>query len=237
MSAFTPNKQARGLAASIKLNHLAVCSNFGRIRIRKLDDLDIKVDSLKDANEWSEVARYSPSEEHLAVGSHDNTIYVYNAGETYSLLCKFSQHASFITSMDWSEEGDYIRSTDGGHELLFWNLETRERDPSGHTSTVDKLWATNTIKKGEDRDCCKPSGEDGTHINYFNRSPDSTIICTADDFGLVNVFDYPVTSQNAGSRSYAGHSEHVVRVEFSADGTRLFSVGGQDKALIQWKIK
>jgi hypothetical protein len=28
-----------------------------------------------------------------------------------------------------------------------------------------------------------------------------------------------------------------VRIEFSRDGKRLFSLGGQDKTLVQWRIK
>jgi WD40 repeat protein len=60
---------------------------------------------------------------------------------------------------------------------------------------------------------------------------------TGDDFGLVNVYNYPVEHATDASRSFSAHSEHVVRVEFSRDGKRLFSLGGQDKTLVQWRIK
>jgi len=70
-------------------------------------------------------------------------------------------------------------------------------------------------------------------------SPDGTLLVSCDDFGLVNVFNYPVKedAKGAGARSYAGHSEHVVRARFSPDGQYLYTVGGEDKALIQWKRK
>jgi hypothetical protein len=55
---------------------------------------------------------------------------------------------------------------------------------------------------------------------------------TGCEWGLVNVFEYPVSEHGAGSRSYAGHSEYVIRTVFSADGKRLFTVGGEDKAVI-----
>jgi len=45
------------------------------------------------------------------------------------------------------------------------------------------------------------------------------------------VFDYPL-KEKAVSRSYAGHSEFVLHVQFSPDGKRLFTVGGEDKAVI-----
>lgn len=242
MSQFRANKQARALAFSNTHNHVVLCSNFGKTSIRTLDNLDTKVCSLKEAEEWSEVARYSPDESFLAIGSHDNAIYVYEVSEAgaYKLHCKFARHASFITSFDWSLDGSYIRSTDGGHELLYFSMESKQQDPHGPSSTEDKEWATGTIKQNPDRAGCQPSSEDKTHINYVTRSPDGSLLVTADDWGLINVFEYPVpegrVAQNCG-RSYAGHSEHVVRVEFSADGQRMFSVGGQDKALIQWKRK
>ena len=68
-------------------------------------------------------------------------------------------------------------------------------------------------------------------------SPDGVLLLTGDDYGLVNVFNYPVEHTPSISRSYSAHSEHVVRIEFSKDGKRLFSLGGQDKTLIQWRIK
>ena len=40
---------------------------------------------LFDAKEWSEVMRYNPSETLLAVGSHDNNIYIYDVKYDYSL--------------------------------------------------------------------------------------------------------------------------------------------------------
>lgn len=68
-------------------------------------------------------------------------------------------------------------------------------------------------------------------------SPDGVLLLTGDDYGLVNVYNYPVEQVHSTSRSYSAHSEHVVRLEFSKDGKRLFSLGGQDKTLIQWRIK
>ncbi len=90
------------------------------------------------------------------------------------------------------------------------------------------------MKYGEDRHGLQPPGEDKTHINDVNGSGD--IVLTGDDFGLVNVFNFPNPSI-ATSRSYSAHSEHVVRVAISKDSKSVFSIGGEDKALIQWKVK
>ena len=59
-------------------------------------------------------------------------------------------------------------------------------------------------------------------------------MATGDDYGLVNLFRDPVIKGKP--RCYRGHSEHVVRVKFSCgDDARLYSIGGYDQTLMQWK--
>jgi hypothetical protein len=68
-------------------------------------------------------------------------------------------------------------------------------------------------------------------------SQDKKLVATSDDFGLLNVYRYPVASLKHKARSYCGHSEHVVRAIFSPDASKIFTIGGYDKAVIQWKKK
>lgn len=157
--------------------------------------------------------QYSPDGSKLAVGSHDNNIYVYDS-TSYSLLGKCTKHNSFIVSVDWSLDGKFIRSTCGAHELLFFNGETYQQDPNGATNTVQTAWATGHAKFGWLVEGIFPSGTDGTHINGVDISRDGTLICTGDDYGLVNIFRNPCR-QGHIPISLRGHSEHVVRALFS----------------------
>jgi WD40 repeat protein len=176
---------------------------------------------------------YSPDGSKLAVGSHDNKIYVYDAN-SYKLLGKCTKHNSFIVSVDWSLDGSYLRSVCGAHELLFFTSEDCNQDPSGATNTAAIEWKTHHAKYGWLVDNIFPSGTDGTHINGVDFSKDKTLIATGDDYGLVNVFRNPARG-GAKPISLRGHSEHVVRVLFHKNDTYLFSVGGYDQTLMQWK--
>jgi WD40 repeat protein len=69
-------------------------------------------------------------------------------------------------------------------------------------------------------------------VNGVDLNRDKTLVATGDDYGLVNIFNYPVVDNQHKARSYAGHSEHVVRALFSDDGQRLYSIGGNDQTLI-----
>jgi len=68
-----------------------------------------------------------------------------------------------------------------------------------------------------------------------DKSPNGTLIATGDDYGLVKIYRYPCLEGNRG-KSYGGHSSHVPRVSFNSNGEYLLTVGGNDKALLQWKI-
>lgn len=109
--------QSRAVAWSSRLGHLAVANNVGTVTIREVDwnavdqgipgSLDnVKKTLFKDLKkaEWIECMAYSPCDNYLAIGSHDNTIYLLDTKSynTKSKTCKLTGHSSFITALDWS---------------------------------------------------------------------------------------------------------------------------------------
>lgn len=115
------------------------------------------------------------------------------------------------------------------------NVATGEYDPHGSETAKDKDWATNTMKLGNDKDGINPAGEDKTHVNGVARSKDMTTLFSVDDFGLINAFNWPAPTVK-DARSYCAHSEHVTRCMLSPDQSHIFTTGGEDKTLIQWKV-
>jgi WD40 repeat protein len=237
LSEFPPNKQGRAVAYCRQNGHLAVSNNMGKVSIRDSKNFDKKIKTLKDQLEWSEVMKYSPDGVYLAVGSHDNNIYIYDVAKNYALYYKCNKHNSFVTSIDWSLDSTYIRTVCGAYEKLYFNISDKAFDNYGLTNTKDYKWASYSAKIGWDVEGIYPSGEDGSHINGVDVSKDMKLVATADDFGLLNIYRYPVVSLKHKARSYAGHSEHVVRSIFTPDASRIFTIGGYDKAVIQWKRK
>lgn len=228
-----PDSQcSRAIAVSEEWGVMAL--NDGSVSVRRSSDINTEVHLLKDASEWSECAAFSPDGKFCAIGSHDNNIYLYDT-ESWSLCHTLKAHNSYIMAMDWSADGSYIRSNCGAYELLFFSAaEGWAQDKSGRSNTTGTSWHSATVKFSWSTEGIYPKGTDGTHVNGANASKDGTLLATGDDYGLVNVFRYPV--RNGGKpRSYRGHSEHVVRVEFADDDKYLFSVGGYDQTLMQWK--
>ena len=90
MSSQPAECQSRAVAYDKTLKHLAVAGNTGLVTIREVDwakvdareagSLDkIKYKLFKDVKkaEWIEAMGYSPDSKNLAVGSHDNMIYIF----------------------------------------------------------------------------------------------------------------------------------------------------------------
>ena len=169
---------------------------------------------LEHPKEWSECMAYNPQGTRLAVGSHDNYIYIYQVEQNYKFYCKLIGHTSFITALDWSlsDSPSYIRSNCGSYELLFFNVDTKTQDKHGASNTVGVDWASQSCKLGWNVEGIFPEGCDGTHINGVDACPELGLIATGDDYGLVNVYRDPVRTNKHEARSLRGHSEHVTSV-------------------------
>lgn len=65
--------------------------------------------------------RFSPDGTYLAIGSHDQYIYIIKTSD-WSLASKLQKHSSYITALDWSADSKYLHSTCGAYELLYWEI-------------------------------------------------------------------------------------------------------------------
>lgn len=85
------------------------------------------------------------------------------------------------------------------------------------------------------------TGQDGSDINHADRSHKPVVdsmqlLATADDSGFVNVYRYPSPLEKSSAVKGHGHSSHVTKVRFSPKDNYLFTTGGNDTAVMQWKI-
>lgn len=77
------------MAVSKKHGHVVVCTNIGEVSVRAgVRDLDNQIFYKKLSKEWIEIAKYSPDGSRLAIGSHDNDIYILDADNNYNQLAK-----------------------------------------------------------------------------------------------------------------------------------------------------
>ncbi|XP_076021747.1 echinoderm microtubule-associated protein-like 1 isoform X2 [Genypterus blacodes] len=216
---------------------VAVGTQTGRWLVLDTDTKDL-VTVHTDGNEQLSVMCYGPDGNFLAIGSHDNYIYIYAVSENgrkYSRVGKCSGHSSFITHLDWSLDSQYLVSNSGDYEILYWIPSVCKQVVSVET-TRDLQWATYSCALGFHVFGLWPDGSDGTDINAVCRSNDKSLLVTGDDFGKVHLFSYPCSQFRAPSHVYGGHSSHVTNVTFLFDDSVLVSTGGKDMSVMQWRI-
>uniref|UniRef100_A0A3B3RH68 Echinoderm microtubule-associated protein-like 4 n=1 Tax=Paramormyrops kingsleyae TaxID=1676925 RepID=A0A3B3RH68_9TELE len=192
-----------------------------------------------DGNEQLSVMRYSVDGTLLAVGSHDNFIYLYTVsekGRKYSRYGKCTGHSSYITHLDWSPDNKFIMSNSGDYEILYWDIPNGCKLIRNRSECKDIDWATYTCVLGFHVFGVWPEGSDGTDINALVRSHNRKVIALADDFCKVHLFQYPCSRPKAPSQKYSAHSSHVTNVSFLHKDSHLVSTGGKDTSIVQWRL-
>ncbi|XP_006141369.1 echinoderm microtubule-associated protein-like 4 isoform X2 [Tupaia chinensis] len=217
---------------------VAIGTHSGRWFVLDAETRDL-VSIHTDGNEQLSVMRYTVDGTLLAVGSHDNFIYLYAVSENgrkYSRYGKCTGHSSYITHLDWSPDNTYIMSNSGDYEILYWNIPEGCKLIRNRSECKDIDWTTYTCVLGFQVFGVWPEGSDGTDINALVRSHNRRVIAVADDFCKVHLFQYPCSKAKAPSHKYSAHSSHVTNVSFTYNDSHLISTGGKDMSIIQWKL-
>jgi len=194
-----------------------------------------------DGNEQHDVIKFSPDGNYLAIGSHDNYIYVYKVivsdeGEMkVTRVGKCAGHSSYITHLDWCSESKNIQSNSGDYEVLAWDGKTCKQ-VTASSSLRDVKWHTQSCTLGFNVIGIWPQGADGTDVNSAARSHSNQLLVTGDDFGKVHLYNYPVIQPKSVNHTYNGHSSHVTAVQFLSGDSKVISTGGQDCSVMQWKF-
>ncbi|XP_036968746.1 echinoderm microtubule-associated protein-like 3 isoform X2 [Acanthopagrus latus] len=245
------NTEEHKLDWCITLEEYGLCAGFcpngsvvsvglstGRWMVLDLLTREVVSESI-DGNEQLSVMRYSPDGSFLAVGSHDNFIYIYNvteSGRRYTRFGKCNGHSSFITHLDWSKDGKYIMSNSGDYEILYWDIAAGCKLLRNRFESKDREWASYTCVLGFHVMGVWLEGSDGTDINALCRSHSERVVAVADDFCKVHLFQYPCPKPKAPSHKYDGHGSHVTNVCFTHSDSHLLSMGGKDTCILQWRV-
>ncbi|KAM4880033.1 LOW QUALITY PROTEIN: echinoderm microtubule-associated protein-like 3 [Sylvia borin] len=239
------------LAWSLALEDTGLCADFhpgghvvavglltGRWLVLDTDTRQLLAGG-SDSSEQLSVVRFSPDGTFLAIGSHDNFIYIYTVAEGGRKLSRFGRctgHSSFITHLDWSKDGRFIMSNSGDYEILYWDVAGGCKLLRNRFESRDREWASYTCVLGFHVFGVWPDGSDGTDINSLCRSHHERVVAVADDFCKVHLFQYPCARPKAPSHVYGGHGSHVTNVRFTHDDGHLVSLGGKDTSVFQWRV-
>jgi WD40 repeat protein len=254
MSRHPPNQCARCVDYSPNGAHIAVGTNMGEVNIYDAKTLELLFTKdlnklgnrnvMEQRNNWIEMLRYSPSGKTLAVGTHGIVLVLLAVDSDYKPKQKLKAHRSSITCLDWSKDSKNIRSVCMAYELLFFSVDENDLKASKQVTKVsslkDTVWQTQSCKFGWHVDgiFVREDGSeiaDGSQINSVAANDAKSLIITGDDLGKVNLFRYPAR-KGSQLKAFSGHCSHIPRVQFALGDRYVVSAGGNDKAIIQWRI-
>jgi microtubule-associated protein-like 6 len=188
----------------------------------------------RDSQQWISEIKFSPDGKTLALGSHDNNIYLYDVTNNFSKRTVFAKHNSYITHLDFTKDSQHMHSNCGAFELLFADVTTGSQIPAA-AALKNADWETWTCVLGWPVQGIWPEALDGTDINAVDCSHKRDVLAVADDFGRIKLYRYPCVLKGAADTCYRGHSSHVTNVRWTAQDTHLITVGGNDRCVFQWR--
>ena len=198
------------------------------------DDLSVAHES-RDAKQWISDIKFAPDQNTLAIASRDNKIYLYDVPSAFELKAVMDKHNSFVHQIDFSADSAYIQSTCGAYEYLCCDAEDGAAIPAIST-LKDVRWDSWTLPVGWPVQGIWPKYSDGTDIRTCHRSGYGNLLATGDNYGRVKLWRYPTLDSDSGTRQYLGHSKNVNKVRFSLEDEYIISIGGSDRAIMQWKV-
>lgn len=217
----------------------------GTVRFIDLSKKEMKQKSMiKLAKEWISDIKFSPNNDKLAIGSHDDAIYILSYPECkLARGARMKKHSSFITHLDWSTDGNFLHSTCGAYELLFWDANGFKQMTSGATALRDEWWHTWSTVLGWPVEGIFRDNWDGSDVNMVWRSDTEFgndmkyyLLATADDKSNIRMYRWPNLKKNSDSVTGYGHSSHVTNVRFMKNDEYIISTGGEDQCVFQWKV-
>jgi WD40 repeat protein/Ca2+-binding EF-hand superfamily protein len=244
------HRETGDLVDSAKLRTIGVSQNEkvagvgtmdGTVRIVSLEEWR-QVRVLKTRKRWISDIKFSPNDELMAVGSHDAVIDIYRVADKFRLVHSLRKHSAFITHLDWSADSNYLHSNCGAYELLFWDANNGRQLTGGASALRDEHWATWSCVLGWPVQGVFKKEWDGSDVNAVDRSHAKTrdglrVLAAANDFGTIHLLNYPCLRNSANQKELRGHSSHVTNVRFSPEDTHLFSTGGEDQTVMQWRLR
>eukprot|EP00826_Nyctotherus_ovalis_P040187 TRINITY_DN3928_c0_g1_i1.p1 TRINITY_DN3928_c0_g1~~TRINITY_DN3928_c0_g1_i1.p1 ORF type:complete len:645 (-),score=143.95 TRINITY_DN3928_c0_g1_i1:148-2082(-) len=239
-SKYPDNQRCKLLTVNRVNNHIALAISNGSIQVREgcYTPENLVFKGMVAEGKQITALKYSFDGEKLAVAINDGNIHLFDCsteGE-YNLIGVMGGGEGYIVDMDWSTDGGCMRGmTNQFHVYFFDPIGVRLVDISPDW-TKSLEWVTNSVKLTWSTEGIYPKGCDGEHIRTVTTTNKKDLIVTGDAYNSINLYRNPCRP-GTKSKVLKGHASTIDCIGFSPDDTRMFSVAGKDRCLMQWKFK
>ncbi|TRY69436.1 hypothetical protein TCAL_03039 [Tigriopus californicus] len=177
--------------------HFALAgSDDGKIFYIPLNSDNIpEKEELMDFKEGISCISLSPTEYLAIIGTDDGELHcveiMLDSDDKANHLSDLNGHSSKVKHIDWSDDGNYLRTNSADHELLYWVVNQMTQVTDSEDLDVITEWASHTCPLDFNSLAIWTRIDDGTDINSCDASQDMLVI--GDDRGFVLIYPYPAT--------------------------------------------
>lgn len=181
------------------------------------------------------LVKYSPEGETLAVAAADGAVYLYAVLDEFELIGRCIRHTTPVTHLDFSTDGEWIRTNSLAKEVCFFNSDDASLQ-SNLPAMRDVLWSSWTCIYNWHVRATHRTGYIGESVTTMS-SPSSLpkYIACGTNYGYIKLYSYPCVADDAESHRYPAHAGEIACVRFSFDEKRMITVGLHDRCAVQWK--
>ena len=209
----------------------AKCGTFVILNEEDLTFLYEARDSIKPIS----IVKFSPDGETLAVGYSDGTIYLYAVNDEYELIGRCLRHTSCVTHIDYSIDGEWLRSNSLAKELCFFSTDDASYQ-SNFSSMRDVEWSTNTcIYNWEVKSIHNSCWNNEIITSLHCPSNDSKYLACGTNSGYIMLYSNPCPYDNSYSHRFVGHIGEISTIRFTYNSLQLITSGSYDRSILQWK--
>lgn len=200
------------------------------------DDLSVLHEAHDSASPITLVS-FSPEGETLAVACEDGAVFLYAVPDEYELIGRCVRHTTPVLHLDFSVDGEWIRTNSLAKEIGFFNADDASYQ-SNLASMRDIQWATQScIYSWHVKSTHRTPYGDDIVLSLHTSSPSSSFVACGTSTGFVRLHSFPCIADDSECQRYPAHAGAVSSVRFSFCGEYLVSLGLLDRSVILWKVK
>lgn len=180
----------------------------------------------------------------LAAGTDEGVVVLFQANLAAGVYTKqglLRGHNGRVTAIDFETvPGDnkpgVMRSNSSALELIYWDVASRRELPAGQQR--DKGWSSASCPLAWHTQGLLPAGGNWASVTSVDRSKNLQFLAAGawgGDVSLGKCPSLPGAPRTLGGRGHGGGPVNGVR--FSSSGHYVWSVGGRDLALLQWRVQ
>ena len=199
---------------------------------------------LKGHRGWVESISFSPDNRHIASGSLDNTVKIWEV-DSGKEVRKLVGHSKSVTSISFSENGKFLASGSGDTTVIVWDTESgREfRKLEGHSNWVTSVSfsGNQNIASGSQDYTTRIFNMETNEVKTLRENNKINSVCFSPDgrYLVTGNYNHNVLIWNVDSsteyRKLRGHTKIVNSVCFSLDG-RYVASGSDDTTVRIWDV-